>query len=184
MADADERLLVEAAQRDPSRFADLYERHFERVYAFVVRRVRERDAAEELTAEVFHRALAHLPTFRPRGAPFGAWLFSIARNALIDRAKLGAREVVDSERLPDRGADPDADEELDRVEALARLFRFVDELPADQRTVIVDRFVDERSIRDTAARLGRSEGAIKQLQVRALETLRKRMHRSAERRDG
>jgi RNA polymerase sigma-70 factor, ECF subfamily len=184
MAGADERLLVEAAQRDPSRFADLYERHFEPVYAFVVRRVRDRDAAEELTAEVFHRALAHLPTFEPRGAPFGAWLFSIARNALIDRAKLATREVVDSDSLPDLGGGPDADAELARVDALARLFRYVDELPVDQRTVIVDRFVDERSIRETAARLGRSEGAVKQLQLRALETLRKRMHESAERRDG
>ncbi|PYR44032.1 MAG: RNA polymerase subunit sigma-70, partial [Acidobacteria bacterium] len=54
MTDADERQLVEAAQRDPSRFADLYERHFERVYAYAVHRVRDRDAAEDLTAEVFH----------------------------------------------------------------------------------------------------------------------------------
>src|SRR5262245_51110922 len=168
MAGADERLLVEAAQRDPSRFADLYERHFERVYAFVVRRVRDRDAAEELTAEVFHRALAHLSRFELRGAPFGAWLFSIARNALIDRAKLATREVVDSERVPDLGGGPDADAELDRVDELARLFRFVDDLPGDQRTVIVDRFVEERSIRETAARLGRTEGAIKQLQLRAI----------------
>jgi RNA polymerase sigma-70 factor, ECF subfamily len=180
MADPDERLLVEAAQHDPSRFADLYERHFERVYAFVVRRVRDRDAAEELTAEVFHRALAHLPRFETRGAPFGAWLFSIARNALIDRAKLATREVVDSDSLPEIGGGPDADDELDRVEALARLFRYVDELPADQRTVIVDRFVEDRSIRETAQRLGRSEGAIKQLQHRALETLRRGMRAPAE----
>jgi DNA-directed RNA polymerase specialized sigma24 family protein len=61
MADADERLLVDAAQRDPSRFADLYERHFERVYAFVISRVRDRDVAEDLTAETFHSAAAPQP---------------------------------------------------------------------------------------------------------------------------
>ena len=72
MLDADERLLVEAAQRDPSKFAELYERHFERVYAFVVSRVRDRDAAEDVTAEVFHKALAHLPAYQWRGAPLGA----------------------------------------------------------------------------------------------------------------
>jgi RNA polymerase sigma-70 factor, ECF subfamily len=182
MADPDERLLVEAAQLDPSRFGDLYERHFARVYPFIVRRVRDRDAAEELTAEVFHRALAHLPAYAPRAA-FGAWLFRIARNALVDRAKHAAREVVDSDSMPDVGSGPDADDDLVRVEELARLFRFVDELPSDQRAVIVDRFVDERSIRETAARLGRSEGAVKQLQLRAIETLRTRMHESTEGRD-
>ena len=58
-ADAEER-LVEAAQRDPARFADLYEIHFERIYAFIARRVRDRDTAEDLTSEVFHKALANL----------------------------------------------------------------------------------------------------------------------------
>lgn len=168
MLDADERLLVEAAQRDPSKFAELYERHFERVYAFVVSRVRDRDAAEDVTAEVFHKALAHLPAYQWRGAPFGAWLIRIAANAVVDRSKRAAREVVDSDRLPDAGAEPD----MERIDRCARLFCLVDELPADQRTVIVERFVDDRSIRETAARLGKSEGAIKQLQLRALQNLR------------
>src|SRR5437899_3079488 len=80
-----ERLLVEAAQRDPARFGDLYDRHFERVYAFVARRVRDRDAAEDVTADVFQRALAALPAFEWRGAPFAVWLLRIAANALADR---------------------------------------------------------------------------------------------------
>jgi RNA polymerase sigma-70 factor, ECF subfamily len=175
MADADEQLLVEAAQRDPVRFAELYDRHFERVYAFVARRVRDRDTAEELTAEIFHRALAHLPAFESRGAPFGAWLFRIAGNAVIDRAERDGREVVDTDGLPERAVAPDVDGALDRVEQSARLFKLVDALPATQRAVIVDRFVEDRSIRETAARLGKSEGAIKQLQWRALETLRRQM---------
>jgi RNA polymerase sigma-70 factor, ECF subfamily len=171
MPDADEHLLVEAAQRDPSKFAELYERHFERVYAFVVSRVRDRDAAEDITAEVFHKALAHLPAYQWRGAPFGAWLIRIAANAVVDRSKRAAREVVDSGRPPDVGAEPD----IDHIDRCARLFGLVDQLPADQRTVIVERFVGERSIRETAARLGKSEGAVKQLQLRALQTLRTRM---------
>ena len=59
-----ERLLVEAAQKNPTRFGELYELNFERVYAFIVSRVRDRDAAEDLTSDVFHRALANLNTFR------------------------------------------------------------------------------------------------------------------------
>src|SRR6266550_3545624 len=75
-----ERLLIEAAQRDPSRFAELYEDNFERVYAFIARRVRDRDEAEDLTSEVFHQALANLARFEWRGVPFAAWLFRIAAN--------------------------------------------------------------------------------------------------------
>jgi RNA polymerase sigma-70 factor (ECF subfamily) len=171
MPDADERLLVEAAQRDPSRFAELYERHFDRVYAYAVLRVRSRDAAEDVTSDVFHKALAALPQYEWRGAPFGAWLIRIASNVIVDRWKRWAREAVGSDLLPEQVAEP----EVEHVDQLAQVFKLVDTLPADQRTVIVERYVEERSIREVAARLGKSEGAIKQLQFRALRTLRERM---------
>jgi RNA polymerase sigma-70 factor, ECF subfamily len=171
MPDADERLLVEAAQRDPSKFAELYERHFDRVYAYVVLRVRRRDTAEDVTSDVFHKALAALPHYEWRGAPFGAWLIRIAGNVIVDRWKRWSRETAGAELLPEQIAEP----EVERVDQLARVFTLVDALPADQRTVIVERYVEERSIREVAARLGRSEGAIKQLQFRALQALRKAM---------
>jgi len=175
MSDADDRDLVEAAKQDTAKFADLYDRHFERIYAFIAGRVRSRDAAEELTAEVFHKALAALPGFEWRGAPFGAWLIRIAANAIADRAVKASRERSEAEAPePLSGALP-TDVEIERAEERARLFRFVDELPVDQRTVIVERFVHERSIRETASVIGRSEGAVKQLQLRALHELRARM---------
>ena len=71
-ADTAERLLVEAAQKDPARFAEIYEHNFARVYAFIARRVGNRDVAEDLTSDVFHKALAGLPRFEWRGVPFGA----------------------------------------------------------------------------------------------------------------
>src|SRR5882724_11985181 len=76
--EADERLLIEAAQKDPARFADLYEINFERVYAYIVRRVGDRTETEDLTSEVFHKTLANLKRFEWRGIPFAAWLFRIA----------------------------------------------------------------------------------------------------------
>jgi RNA polymerase sigma-70 factor, ECF subfamily len=172
MTDADERLLVEAAQRDPTKFGDLYERHFHGVYAFVIRRVRDRDAAEDVTSEVFHKALARLPQYEWRGAPFGAWLIRIAANALHDRARRAGHEAAAAEAPI---AEPAVDRDLDDVDRMATIFRFVDQLPVDQRTVIIERYVEERSIREVAARLNKSEGAIKQLQLRALQTLRSRM---------
>jgi RNA polymerase sigma-70 factor, ECF subfamily len=161
-----ERLLVEAAQRDPHRFAELYEAHFERVYAFVARRVRDRDEAEDLTADVFHRAFANLSRFEWRGVPFAAWLYRIAANAIADRAKRAARERDLAV------ADAVAPAQLGAVEEQARLFRLVERLPADQRRVIVLRFAEEQPIRAVAQALGRSEGAVKQLQFRALQNLR------------
>mgnify|MGYP001044390935 CR=1 FL=1 len=172
MTDADERRMVEAAQRDPSRFGDLYERHFNRVYAFVVRRVRDRDVAEDVTSDVFHKALANLPQYEWRGVPFGAWLIRIAANALHDRARRTGDEPIVGDIA---AAHSDIEDDLDEIERTAAIFRFVDQLPADQRTVIIERYVEERSIREVAARLNKSEGAVKQLQLRALQTLRSRM---------
>jgi len=168
--DSAERLQIEAAQRDPRRFAALYEQHFERVFAFVIRRVRDHDTAEDLTAEVFHHALANLPRFEWRGVPFAAWLFRIASNAIADRWKRSARERT-ALPPPDEAPAPD----LEEIEHRARLFRMVDRLPEQQRRVIVMRFAEQKPIREIAQQLGRSEGAVKQLQLRGLQNLRARL---------
>jgi RNA polymerase sigma-70 factor (ECF subfamily) len=167
-----EQRLIEAAQRDPLRFAELYEMHFERVYVFISRRVRDRGEAEDLTSEVFHRALASLGRYEWRGTPFAAWLYRIAHNAIA-----GRREPMPSASGVPDPVDPaaPAEEEIAEAERRAHLFRSVDQLPADQRRVIVLRFAHEKSFREIAEELRRSEGAVKQLQVRALENLRARM---------
>jgi RNA polymerase sigma-70 factor (ECF subfamily) len=168
--ETDERQLIEAAQQDPSRFAELYEMNFDRVYAYVLHRVRDRDLAEDLTAEVFHHALANLARFEWRGAPFAAWLIRIAANAIADRFQSAAvRHEIATDTLEDTGADVRANNEVERR---AMLFKLVDSLPEDQRLVVVRRFVDQRSVREIAEELGRSEGAVKQLQFRALQALR------------
>jgi RNA polymerase sigma-70 factor (ECF subfamily) len=165
----EEKLRIEAAQKDPSRFAALYEEHFERVYAFVLRRVPDRSQAQDLTAEVFQQALAALPRYEWRGVPFAAWLYRIAGNAIADHHAASARERT---AMPPE--EPPVDE-IAAAEQRAVLFRLVLELPAEQRRVIEMRFANERSIRDVAQEMGRSEGAIKQLQWRALQTLRQKL---------
>lgn len=173
---ADERLQIEAAQKDPSRFADLYEEHFERVYAYVLRRVCDRSEAQDITADVFQQALANLKRFEWRGAPFAAWLYRIAANAVADHFQRTSRQSP--AEVPEESAPPaqaSIDESYDDVERRATLFRSVGRLPADQRRVIVMRFAEEKSIREIAAELGRSEGAVKQLQWRGLQSLRAQM---------
>jgi RNA polymerase sigma-70 factor (ECF subfamily) len=172
---AEERLLIEAAQRDPARFADLYEAHFHLVYAYVSRRIRPREAVEDLTSDVFHKALEHLPRFKWTGAPFGAWLLKIAANMIADRGRRASREqnISDLEKNIDEPTSfESAGVSLEEVEQSAQLFRMVQLLPEDQRRVIFLRFAEEKSIRDIAEQLGRSEGAVKQLQFRGLENLR------------
>jgi RNA polymerase sigma-70 factor (ECF subfamily) len=169
-----ERLFIEAAQNDPKRFAELYEANFERVYAFIVRRVQDRHEAEDLTSEVFHHALANLGKFEWRGVPFAVWLYRIASNAIADRWR----------RVSKESPNPISEDDLDRsnwqeIDRRATLFQLVDSLPDDQRSVIVKRFVEQKSIRDIAQEFGRSEGAVKQLQFRALESLRARVQVSS-----
>jgi len=166
--EADERLLVEAAQADPARFADLYGLHFARVYGYVARRVSNRQEAEDLTSDVFRHALQNLKHFEWRGVPFAAWLLRIAANMMADRWQRVAREQ--GEPPPD----PPDEEAARDIERRALLYQLVEALPPDQRRVVMARFVEEKSIRDIARELDRSEGAVKQLQFRALQTLRTR----------
>ena len=169
--EADERLLVEAAQRDPRRFGELYELHFHRIYAYVSRRVQNREEAEDITSDVFHHALAKLKQFEWRGAPFSAWLFRIAANAITDRWNRMARARND----PPPNDLEDTSASTRDIEQRATLFQLVEGLPSDQRRVVTMRFVEQKSIREIAQEIRRTEGAVKQLQFRALEKLRAQM---------
>lgn len=171
--EVEERLLVEEAQKDAARFSDLYEANFERVYAFVSRRVHSRADVEDITAEVFQHALENLSRFEWRGVPFVAWLYRIAANAVADRWQSLARE---SGRPAMEAPSVEFDDtEIERTERRAQLFRNVAKLPAEQRRVIEMRFAEEKSILEIAKALGKSTGAVKQLQHRAYVGLRDQM---------
>ena len=177
--EADERFLVEAAQRDPSRFAELYECNFERVYAYVSRRLSDREAAQDVTSEVFHQALANLGRFEWRGVPFVAWLLRIAANAVADHWRRTSREQpMSDENAPE--SFPVKPANIEEVERRALLFRLVNSLPADQRRVIEMRFAEEKGIREIAQALNRTEGAIKQLQFRGIQSLRAQVRGATE----
>jgi len=166
---AAERQLIEASQKDPARFANLYERYFYRVYAFALARTGEQSMAEDVTSETFRRAFQNLSSFQWRGVPFSSWLFRIAANAATDLRSKGGRQTP-LEELREDPVDPS--DELAQVEERVQLFELVDRLPGDQRQVIILRFAQEKRAKEIAAVMGRSEGAVKQLQLRALQSLR------------
>ncbi len=165
----DERSLIEAAQRDPRRFAELFQLHANRVYAFIARRVRERRDVEDLTSEVFQQALRNLTRYEYRGVPFSAWLFKIAANAIAQWARDHARA---KESPLEDAPEPITDEDAERRAVLFDLLRT---LPPDQQTVVRLRYAEQKSMREIAGEMDRSEAAVKQLHYRALENLRQQM---------
>jgi len=167
----DERAQVEAAQRDPTRFAELYEQNFYRIYAYILRRVADRHQAEDLTADVFREALAGIGNFEFRGVPFAAWLVGIASRVVADHWKRSGREAGSPAMEHQAAVSPE-------IERSTILFQLVYRLPDAQFRVIHMRFVEQKSIREIAQKLGRSEGAVKQLQLRAIESLRAEMEGS------
>lgn len=165
-----ERRLIEASQKEPHRFAHLYDRYFERIYAFALTRTGDRTTAEDVTAETFRRALENLPQFRWRGVPFSAWLFRIAANVASDHFQRSSREAPLSQDREEQ--DGSWEDRLIEAETWAQLFRLVERLPKEQRQVILMRFGQEKRSREVAEAMGRSEGAVNALQHRALQTLR------------
>lgn len=165
-----ERRLVQSSQRNPRRFSELYDRYFERIYAFALTRTGNREAAEDVTADTFRQAFENLSRFQWRGVPFSAWLFRIAANAANNYYQRSSREQA----LPEGAGASDLtwENRLIEVETRARLFELVRRLPKDQRRVIVMRFGEELGINEVAQAMGKSEGAVKAMQHRAMETLR------------
>lgn len=176
------RALVELAQHgDTEAFGQLYDRYLTPIFRFVYSRVGTTQLAEDITAETFLRALRSLHTFHWRGKDFGAWLTVIARNLTNDHYKaLRTRSEFASDILPDQ-PDPGQGPEADMLAALSNdeLMHAVAKLPQDQRDCVLMRFVQELSIAETAQALGRSEGAIKQLQLRAVRGLGRMLRQEA-----
>lgn len=174
-----ERLVGAARDRDRDAVARLFDRYYDPVYRYAYARLGDVTDAEDAAAETFAAMLRSLPRFRWRGVPFEAWLFRIARSKVVDAARHRSRV-----RTSERGVDVDAAvEEADPARVLAArelrrsLVAEVDRLPPSQRDVVMLRFFLGRSLRETAEHLGRSDGAIKQLQLRALANLRRRTSR-------
>jgi RNA polymerase sigma-70 factor (ECF subfamily) len=170
--------LVELARKgDSDAFGLLYDHYQGSVYRFLFYRTRSTTLAEDLTAETFFRALRSMTNFRWQGKDFGAWLMTIARNLATDHFKAGRTRLEMT--TEDMGLHDDATEgpESSVLASLTNeiLLRALTELPDEQRDCLVMRFLQGMSIAETAAVLGRSDGAIKQLQLRGVRNLAKLM---------
>ena len=172
---ADEADLVERAKRDPNAFGELYDRHFQQIYRFVFSRVREQAAAEDVTSEVFMKALKSLPRYQHTGRPFSAWLYQIAVNAVADRYRAD-RPTRDIDEMHDLASPETAVEEVAaQRDEVRRIWAVVERLPGQQRTAMVLKFQEDMKIEDIAAAMGKSEGAVKLLLHRGVTRIRSEM---------
>jgi RNA polymerase sigma-70 factor (ECF subfamily) len=170
--------LVELARGgDAEAFGQLYDHYQPSVYRFLFYRTRSRQLAEDLTSETFFRALRSLSGFTWQGRDFGAWLTTIARNLATDHFKAAkTRLELTTDDMGFHGGDVEGPEtDVLRTLTTEALFRALSELPEDQRDCLIMRFLQGLSIAETAEVMGRSDGAIKQLQLRAIRKLAKSM---------
>lgn len=170
--------LVELARKgDADAFGMLYDHYQPSVYRFLFYRTRSSTLAEDLTSETFFRALRSMNNFRWQGKDFGAWLMTIARNLATDHFKAGRTRLELT--TEDMALHDDATEgpESAVLAGLTNeiLLKALTELPPEQRDCLVMRFLQGMSIAETAEVLGRSDGAVKQLQLRGVRNLAKLM---------
>ncbi len=167
---------MDEARRDPRAFEALYRKYVAQVYSFALYELRDRHAAEDLTAQVFLRALAGLPRFREQAAPpdssFRVWLFQIARNAISNERRRNRRHPEGSLDLAaEMAGDHDVPATAAEREELREALSAIDQLPDDRRRALVLRFVEEMSTREIGLVLGRTEGATRVLIHRSLQSV-------------
>jgi len=171
--------LVAQARTERAAFGQLYDLYVRRVYAFCALGGRSREEAEDLTAQTFERALRAIDRYEERGVPFSAWLLRIAAHVVADRARRAA-PLDDAPPLDDDDGAADGTPDWTEEWELATWLRgHLATLPADQRRVVWLRYYEDRSFGDVAARMDRSENAVKQLLRRALATVRAGIHEEA-----
>ena len=167
-------LVARAQQGDQDAYATLYNTYSKKIHSYLRYHLNNRaDVAEDLAADVFLKAMEKINSYQFNGVPFSAWLYRIAHNHLIDflRAQPKKQGVSLDECV---GVDdPSAEKSLDQTLTQQQLSGAFEGLTEDQRQVIVYRFLQDRSIADTARLMEKNEDAVKQLQVRALRNMRK-----------
>lgn len=168
--------LIARARHDRAAFGELYDLYLPRVYGFCRKYCATREEAEDLTAESFVRALAAISGYEDRGVPFSRWLLRIAHNVILNHARRAGRVTgLTNDPMVTTG-----DSTFENWEEAHWLRTHMRSLPKDQQEVVRLRFYEDQRFQDVAARMGRSEGAVKQLLRRALQALHLQIQQEAE----
>lgn len=167
--------LVQKAQRgEKESFGALYEMYLPKIYRFVYLKVSHKSDAEDITHQVFVRAWENIGSFRFQGFPFSSWLYRIAQNAIIDFYRTSKPSLsIEETNESDLGRNDSGETAFDAKKEVRKVMEAIKKLKPDEQSVIIMRFVDELSNKETALALGKTEGAVRVIQHRALKQLRK-----------
>lgn len=170
--DGESNLIVSAQRGDTEAFSELYLRHVDQIYRYMLARMGDPSTAEDLTSEVFMRALESLGSYEDRGVPFVAWLYRIANARAVDFWRRMKHESLPIDELSSEFAAEMPSGDVFTYNALSSALKH---LTTEQQQVIVFRFVEGFSAAEVSQLMGRTEGAIKALQHRALASLARLM---------
>ena len=167
--------LVERAKTDAGAFGELYDHYFGQIYRFVYSRLRDQDAAEDVTSEVFFKALRAIHRYRPSGHPFSSWLYQISVNAIADhyRARRPTSDLDSAVGVADRQLA--VDERIAQKDEAARVWAAIDSLPSAQRTALTLKLGEDLKLAVIGEIMGKSEGAVKLLIHRGMIGVRQRL---------
>lgn len=173
MLEAEQQLIQEAKRGSSESFGTLYDHYMPQIYRFVYLKTGFKETAEDLTHEVFVNAWQRIPLYEEKGFPLSSWLYQIARNAVIDHFRTLKKNIPIDVYLEDElGETEETEDDIDQSIALETIQTAMRELSDEHQTVLIMRFVEELPSATIALTLGKSEGAIRLVQHRALKRLK------------
>ena len=181
---SEEKKIVERAKNDPKVFGLLYDKYYQPIFGYILRRTASIELAKDITSETFLKALKKLWQFRWQNVPFSAWLYRIANNEIANYFRKNKKHPISlDELLEKRGFEPatscnpekeflKAQEELKKYQDFLKIQEKIANLPIKYQEVIALRFFEKKKIKEIAQILGKKEGTVKSLLWRGLEKLR------------
>lgn len=175
----DAQLILAAGNGDNEAFGILYERYVRKIYNYIYYRTGNVNEAEDLTAKVFHRAFRHIETYHQRGVPFSAWLYRIAHNLVANwyRDRSRKKEVALDDQLPSSYQFDFPESAIEKTQESEKLIKALRKLPPERQQLVILKFVEGLSNAEIGLIMRKSEGAIKSLYHRTLESLRKEVEK-------
>jgi RNA polymerase sigma-70 factor (ECF subfamily) len=176
----DSKLIELASKGEAEAFGDLYDRYVRRIYNYIYYRTGNIDEAEDLTARVFQRAFRHIQNYNQRGVPFSAWLYRIAHNLVANwyRDRSRKKEVSLNEHIESVSHFDFPENALEKNEETEKLLRAIRRLPSERQQLVILKFVEGLSNAEIGVIMRRSEGAIKSLYHRTLQSLRNEVEKT------
>jgi len=173
MLEDENKLIKEAQKGESDCFGRLYDHYIPQIYRFVLMKINHHQEAEDLVHDVFLSAWQNIDSYSHQGFPFSSWLYQIARNKVIDYYRLKKSTIqldnIDESFVKIASA---VEHNLDANLDIGRIYGTLNQLTPDQKDVIIMRFIEDLSHQEISAAMGRSEGAIRLLQHRAINTLK------------